>query len=1533
MKHLFTLLLSLFVIAGASSQVTIHNWNFNVGTPGAGSEWPTSISATTGTGILTHNLDSIVSFTGTTLNAEGGDVAGGCFVPVGMPLNGDTIYFAVPTTGYVGIILSYATRGTSTGFTSQEILYSLDGSTYISDTTITGITTSFDIKTVNLSDISGADNNPNFKIAIRIDGASSAGGNNRYDNVKIQGFLPGVNDGDGTATVLNNTGTFSGSTIFTRNTGGQTVLTSVTGVPGGTLTSVRLTLPSGWSGLSAPNVTLGGAFTSLSPTVGATTITLTGTTLGTTPGTIQISGLTSNNPVGALNNGNSTWLVETAKSGGTLTAIASSPKSHTIIPIENLKTGGVDGFGNTSAAGDTSAMNGNTVAVQGIATVQNQIISSSAAQTSFFIQHNGYGVQVFRAAAPSVTWARGDDMVIKGTIETFDGTTEVVPQTGASPNFYNLGAGVLPAPTVLANAGAINESQEGKLVQVNSVTWDFPGSSFSSTVGPVNSFRTSPTDSSTLFLSSTNVIVGSTIPTSSIAIGIVYHRKSVAAGTVPEHKLASRDLVDLGNDPADGTGTAVIVPAGRVANQVAVAETLTVTGNGTHTLGGVSVTIPSSWTWNGSSYTLAGTGFSGASSAVTGDGSGGNPWVITVNSASVTNVNTGIIRISNLGTPAALGSTTFTTKTRGASGSLANVAAQPTVNIGSAFEAIASGNWSDPATWAGNAVPTASDDVTMTTLGVTVTIDIDGAVCNNLTITGSGTASNSGPVLQFDTAGTRSLTVNGNLTIGGGSGGGSGDRGGRPKFWSNGNNTVTLTAKKNVTSTSSNSPANGDAGLSMNSGVVKLTGATTDTLRFGAGIRLGSLEIGDGTNAKTVYTAMNTSARLAIISLEVKTNSNFWIGTGTTTNVLTVGNAFDAGVPLLTGGITIGSGASLRVQESTAGFVTGTINFESGSITNNGTIDMHSTTFATELTGCVFNMNVGGISQGSSGQNVNFGGSGTNSFANVTIDSAHTLTLNAGLNVTGPYKMTIKNGTLAETAGNTVIGTVEATRTVGTSLETFGGMGIEVDADVAPGSTVATRTTGSAIGGSIQRYFNLTPTVNSGLNATLTFRYDESELNGNVESILDLYKSTDGGSTWSNEGGTPTPASNLIQLTGVNSMSRWVAADTNNPLSSFSVNVGIAAGWNILSNPVGTVNDSVHELYPTSTFSYGFAFSPSLGYQQSYTMENGVGYWSKFPGATTQNVSGSERTLDSIDVEAGWNIIGSISQSVDTSTVVSVPPGIRTSQFFGYNGGYTASQNIEPGKGYWVKANAPGQLILDSPAPSKPVAPKTRNPIDGFSTVTITDKNGASQTLYLGTDASLQVEMFEMPPFGPDGVFDARFASNRMAEVFDANAKNAAFGVEVRATAYPLTVAWEIKGDRKFALNQGTATTEMNGAGRTTITNPSVKRFTVTSSSNNVPTEFTLQQNYPNPFNPATTISFGLPADSRVTLRVFNLLGQQVAEIANGVLPAGFHDFTWNGKSAFGTQVGTGVYFYKMEATSVATAQTFAEVRKMVLMK
>jgi len=98
--------------------------------------------------------------------------------------------------------------------------------------------------------------------------------------------------------------------------------------------------------------------------------------------------------------------------------------------------------------------------------------------------------------------------------------------------------------------------------------------------------------------------------------------------------------------------------------------------------------------------------------------------------------------------------------------------------------------------------------------------------------------------------------------------------------------------------------------------------------------------------------------------------------------------------------------------------------------------------------------------------------------------------------------------------------------------------------------------------------------------------------------------------------------------------------------------------------------------------------------------------------------------------------------------------------------------------------------------------------------------------------------------------------------------------------------------------------------------------YTDVKTEDQLPTEFALKQNYPNPFNPSTKISYQLPVSSNVTLKVFDVLGNEVATLVDEEKPAGVYEINFNSN-----KLASGVYLYKLQAGG------FTETRKMILMR
>ncbi|MDD2651360.1 MAG: T9SS type A sorting domain-containing protein, partial [Candidatus Cloacimonetes bacterium] len=88
-----------------------------------------------------------------------------------------------------------------------------------------------------------------------------------------------------------------------------------------------------------------------------------------------------------------------------------------------------------------------------------------------------------------------------------------------------------------------------------------------------------------------------------------------------------------------------------------------------------------------------------------------------------------------------------------------------------------------------------------------------------------------------------------------------------------------------------------------------------------------------------------------------------------------------------------------------------------------------------------------------------------------------------------------------------------------------------------------------------------------------------------------------------------------------------------------------------------------------------------------------------------------------------------------------------------------------------------------------------------------------------------------------------------------------------------------------------------------------------------------LENNYPNPFNPETNIAFSLSERGQINIDIYNIKGQLVKSLVNGIMPAGRHIALWNGKDDNNKSVSSGVYFYRMQSSE------YSSTKKMLLMK
>ena len=415
------------------------------------------------------------------------------------------------------------------------------------------------------------------------------------------------------------------------------------------------------------------------------------------------------------------------------------------------------------------------------------------------------------------------------------------------------------------------------------------------------------------------------------------------------------------------------------------------------------------------------------------------------------------------------------------------------------------------------------------------------------------------------------------------------------------------------------------------------------------------------------------------------------------------------------------------------------------------------------------------------------------------------------------------------------------------------------------------------------RMYRVLPSVEGTFNATVSFSYADSELSAN-----------------------PT-ADTLVR----------------GPYVIDSVQ----QGWNMVSLPVTPEINVKDSLFP-GNISISNAFSYSGGYIPNDTMQPGIGYWLKFGSPQLVSMLGFDIDTEIISLAAGWNMVGMISYATDTSGITTDPPGALAGSFFGYQKGYYPTTTFEPMQAYWIKTLMACQMQIAALPSGGKNAPKVSTvpaALKGLTQMVIKGSDGQTQTLFVGSSPTVNASRYEMPPLAPKGIFDARFATNSMVMVSPSKGFTET-AVQFNSASYPVTIQWQAMTSTNGVVVVGGKEYSLASAGSAIVNNAqtsvSVKLGPAVVMPNK-PRVFALYQNYPNPFNPSTTIRFDLAQDAPVTLKLYNILGQEVATLINNQpFAAGSYSRQFRLDN-----LSSGVYMYRISAGS------YTAVRKMLLLK
>jgi photosystem II stability/assembly factor-like uncharacterized protein len=424
-----------------------------------------------------------------------------------------------------------------------------------------------------------------------------------------------------------------------------------------------------------------------------------------------------------------------------------------------------------------------------------------------------------------------------------------------------------------------------------------------------------------------------------------------------------------------------------------------------------------------------------------------------------------------------------------------------------------------------------------------------------------------------------------------------------------------------------------------------------------------------------------------------------------------------------------------------------------------------------------------------------------------------------------------------------------------------------------------------------------------------------------VATDLNVMVTNNGGAAWSVLG-TALPTVTVHDL-AFHSGTRELVAFTHGrsvytiqiPDANFTgIPINLNGRWNLVSVPLHSQIDSVHYLFPMS-IGPAFSYLPGGGYLPRQTMPPGSGYWLQLPGGGPQQalIYGYLIPAETLAVNAGWNLIGSVSAPAPQSSITAVGTTI-VSNLFGYSNGYLPVDTIAPGGGYWVNVDQAGSLIVQSAGAAKTAAaPGVGEVLGRCSKLTVRDAAGNSQSLYLGRSArGMSENRFTMPPLPAEGLFDARFSTNSMLAL-DGEHVDRPVRLRFHSARYPVKIDWQSLRDIAATIHAGDLAAPMDQTGSIVVTNETDQVTIDFGPRSDRPKAFRLSQNYPNPFNPTTEISYSIPEEAHVRLTVYSTTGQEIATLVDHAEAAGERKISWNAVTNGGDPVASGVYLYRIE--------------------
>lgn len=384
----------------------------------------------------------------------------------------------------------------------------------------------------------------------------------------------------------------------------------------------------------------------------------------------------------------------------------------------------------------------------------------------------------------------------------------------------------------------------------------------------------------------------------------------------------------------------------------------------------------------------------------------------------------------------------------------------------------------------------------------------------------------------------------------------------------------------------------------------------------------------------------------------------------------------------------------------------------------------------------------------------------------------------------------------------------------------------------------------------------------------------------------------------------------------------------------------IKKGWNLLSLGRKATNPHYENIFPNAInipyfFSQNQYQSPTDG-----ELNEGIGYFVKYSNEVDKTFRGtfiSEISVDRLNAprlypgdadRGGWSTIGGLSVPINVEDIEFTNFGSESPQksytkaagVWGYvtNRGYKEISILEPGLGYWLKVDQNGYLKLQAErmGGNAIINPFKHNVLSSSVKLYVKDNGSNEGLVYLNDNKSLETTSFELPPLPPFGIFDIRFADNKIVSTDDASI------VRLQGVEYPISISME-NVDADYTLYDAVTGEELGSISPNSNT---VDIRTETSNAIKVvkteTTTFDFNASVVYTANNGVKVKYTVPESNNVRIVLFDALGNAVSNLVDNSHNAGEYEVNINTN-----EIVSGHYY-----VNVITSN-YNEVLKVVVVK